>query len=676
MDSDDEDILQYERETLRYSSYSRRYKGEYPVRLYEKEEDQWIYRSITFTVRQGTTYNPRNDPCGARGVQYRVLRFYEMMKGFHTGILDLAGRHECRYRSVKKRWMAFAAELHELLEHSTEMEVPVLDPSGEVIMLPGDPPEPLMSDSFCVDPNNLLKQFEEKWRLTVYSIGAFKCLYEEVNECIEANPEPMFQMLCLMDLPPELLHIIMEACGVDGARRLGAACRPLRMVSLPYIYKDRILKLKFDPKWDEVDGKNPSEFLDYVQSLAMTARDSFIRDAAFLQSRPDITQCIESLSITGWSEAYCNSAGWQPFDENVTKFFLPVALYAQDLIARCPNIKRLSLSFMVITEAARENVIALQKLEHLRIMCSKVVGSATPHHPASAVPNLTIWTSSALDSSAWTFMPSLTNVRWLWLTRSGDAPRILPPPEIIQSWNPLITTERASIDGVQCDEWPDLVTLFTSASLATDHHLPLTHLKISLTYGIPSFIVDELLAALEGSALQYLVLDGTTYGEPEIIDDVAQKLPNLKSLTLVYRDSYRQSKEAPANWPYPTWEYAQRLGRFHHLSHFSWNLDVPVSLSPAAMRLFEDGYPEERWEYLEDEWFYPSGEVAKLLAAYCPTLEMVMCSGLLGSNWAITRSPEGSIQIEELIGSSWQYREQYNPTRFSSWPLLGLSDDS
>lgn len=93
------------------------------------------------------------------------------------GTLDLAGRHERRYRSIQKRWTEFAAELSEVLEHSTETEVPLLDSLGKVIMIPGDPPEPLIEVSFDVDPVDLLREFEKKWRLTVYSVGAMKGLY-------------------------------------------------------------------------------------------------------------------------------------------------------------------------------------------------------------------------------------------------------------------------------------------------------------------------------------------------------------------------------------------------------------------------------------------------------------------------------------------------------------------
>lgn len=41
----------------------------------------------------------------------------------------------------------------------------------------------------------------------------------------------------LLDLPTELLYEITASAGVFGARALGAACRRLRTISLPYIFK-------------------------------------------------------------------------------------------------------------------------------------------------------------------------------------------------------------------------------------------------------------------------------------------------------------------------------------------------------------------------------------------------------------------------------------------------------
>ncbi|GJE96189.1 hypothetical protein PsYK624_123820 [Phanerochaete sordida] len=551
----------------------------------------------------------------------------------------------------------------------------MLDESGQVLMSLEDPPSPLMDISFDVEPADLLREFEDKWRLKIYSVSAMKNLYEEVKASLQASPQPKLQTLCLLDLPPELLHLVMQLCGVDGARRLGATCHSLREVSVPYIYLERNLEIKFDPKWNEINGEDPKAVHDYIQALAASARDEFIGDVAFLLSRPDISERIETLIVSGWQYRYFDMAGWEPFDENVVEFLLPISVHIHDLIAASPNIKKLSLCFLVITQAMRECIITLKQLNELKVISSKVTGSANLPPSASALRNLTIRISDPLDLSAWTFMHALSDLRWLLLAGTKNGARILPPPEIVQSCNPFVTVQRAFIDGVQPMEQLDLAALFTSASLATDHRLPLVELKISMSYGIDDLVVDALLAALEGSALRYFVLDGTTYGEPQLIDEIAQKLPDLRSLTLIYRDSYRQTKGKAANWPRPTWEYARRLGRFRQLSHFGWNLDITPTTTPATMELMEDGYPDDWWEYIREDWLDPSTEVAKLLAAYCPSLEMVVfLDGLPYRFQKIVRSPQGDVSTEDSF-SYWDYYARHNPL-LRSWPVVERRDDA
>lgn len=62
-------------------------------------------------------------------------------------------------------------------------------------------------------------------------------LPEDTLKCLALHPTPKFQLLCLRDLPPELIHYIMDIAGVDGARRLGATCRLLREISSSYIFE-------------------------------------------------------------------------------------------------------------------------------------------------------------------------------------------------------------------------------------------------------------------------------------------------------------------------------------------------------------------------------------------------------------------------------------------------------
>ena len=59
------------------------------------------------------------------------------------------------------------------------------------------------------------------------------------NRFIDATP-PIFQQLCLVHLPFELIHYIMRLSHPNDARRLGSTCRMLREISLSYIYTVRL----------------------------------------------------------------------------------------------------------------------------------------------------------------------------------------------------------------------------------------------------------------------------------------------------------------------------------------------------------------------------------------------------------------------------------------------------
>ena len=61
-----------------------RYKSRMPIRLYEKEEQEYNDGWCRHTLHGNVVYDPCSDLLGRRGMQYRVLRFCETMKGFHT----------------------------------------------------------------------------------------------------------------------------------------------------------------------------------------------------------------------------------------------------------------------------------------------------------------------------------------------------------------------------------------------------------------------------------------------------------------------------------------------------------------------------------------------------------------------------------------------------------------
>ena len=70
-----------------------RYKGLYPVRLYEKEEQRLVSSCISNHIASNqepvlAPADARDDPVTERGVSYRALRFFDTFKGFHKVHFD------------------------------------------------------------------------------------------------------------------------------------------------------------------------------------------------------------------------------------------------------------------------------------------------------------------------------------------------------------------------------------------------------------------------------------------------------------------------------------------------------------------------------------------------------------------------------------------------------------
>jgi hypothetical protein len=61
-------------------------------------------------------------------------------------------------------------------------------------------------------------------------------LTEEIRSHLSKYPTPKIQKMCLVDLPVELLEIIMDYGKIEQARLLSATCSHLRRIGLRFIY--------------------------------------------------------------------------------------------------------------------------------------------------------------------------------------------------------------------------------------------------------------------------------------------------------------------------------------------------------------------------------------------------------------------------------------------------------
>lgn len=445
------------------------------------------------------------------------------------------------------------------------------------------------------------------------------------------------------------------------------ACIPALLLSCA---QERKLHVKFNPRWSDIAHAQGTEVHEYVRGLANTARDEFLREAHFLQSRPDILRSIESLFINGWDDRYFEMAGWEPFDDNVVDFLLPMAIHVHDIISESPNIKLFAMGSFLVTQIMRKRILSLPKLHHLKLIGCKVTGEPLLSDVSSAVPNFTLRIMDPLDRSAWTFLSSMPHLRWLSLSLGGKVARMLPPQEVSSHWNPFCTLEKAHIDGLRPVEWVDFIALIEQAAALTDRRLRLTHFKLSATFGISDFVFLDLLDALHGAPMQCFVVDGTRYAPPDLLARIGDAFPALRSLTLTYRDSDRQAKSGGARWPAPTWAYARALAPLRALRHFGWNLDVPPCASPAVMQCFEDGFAENWWEREDEGGLDDAEAVARLFGACVPSLESMvfLVNGMPFRCFRFRRGPGGAVAAEATHPTN--YFTKHDPSIFMPWSLL------
>ncbi|GJE96215.1 hypothetical protein PsYK624_124090 [Phanerochaete sordida] len=181
-----------------------------------------------------------------------------------------------------------------------------------------------------------------------------------------------------------------------------------------------------------------------------------------------------------------------------------------------------------------------------------------------------------------------------------------------------------------------------------------------------------------------LVLEGINHAPPRLLARIAEALPALEGLTLVYRERSIEQDSGPiaARWPALAWEYAAALARRSRLEHFGWNYLLETPASPATLLHFEEGFcPREcthggaangPLDELED--------VLRLFAASIPSLSSLAIherDSLPGTVCGIKRDTQGkpvfNIYREMFCNDSkWAALcERYSPEYFVSWPLFG-----
>ncbi|KAG5644979.1 hypothetical protein DXG03_007351 [Asterophora parasitica] len=207
---------------------------------------------------------------------HRNFRIFRSIKGFHTGYLDLTGRHLHRYIEIVDRFLAYAPDLCEVKKLETEFTFDEKDWSGVDVTY---------IDYKFSDDGSAWDAFRKKWKISPrFSFGRFVEQAQKTATLLQTGGPPSFQKLCLDHLPPKILDRIYEFASLGDARIISCTCRIRSLV------------------FEHPDGRNfrtEKSELDLVehQSLALASSDRLTSTVDFLLKHPELIEQLQTLTI-------------------------------------------------------------------------------------------------------------------------------------------------------------------------------------------------------------------------------------------------------------------------------------------------------------------------------------------------------------------------------------------
>lgn len=391
----------------------------------------------------------------------------------------------------------------------------------------------------------------------------------------------------------------------------------------------------------------------------VTGRDDVLQSVQTIASHTEWT--ILSPDLTHGLDDFLRSSLTE-FDDNLC-----------DILSRARNIETVLLSNLNVNKPTQHAISNLLKLRTIRMADCEIELTRGDSVPLSPLWNLNVSASKiSLGPSTWHLLSHCTDLRTLYINYDAISDSDPDDPlAALERYNPFKTLERVFLQRF-CTFGLDMFMEAIVESKAK-YPLRLTHFKLDIAIGIDREVVVELLDTLRGSPMQTFILDGTAYAEPELFDLIAQTFPDLRCLTVVYRDSSRQTNSKPARWPHTTWDYACHFRHFEKLTHFSWNVDLPyVFFTPAIMLDFEDDFENDHW--LESRFDHEATDIhdmGKIFANFCPSLvHLALTSRFLGCR--ISRKEDGTVDLAGINGSDWSKdSEGWNPDWWEeSWYLF------
>ncbi|KAJ3480282.1 hypothetical protein NLI96_g8463 [Meripilus lineatus] len=170
-----------------------------------------------------------------------------------------------------------------------------------------------------MDGPELLERFHRDWRPHAPSLPLIFSIMKKLLKYLSEHPIPIFQTLRLQDLPPQLIHHIIEVADMDVRRLLGSTSKYCREVASSYIYTFRQLDIPFRP--NEVDFAAAEEERLYLPSQAQRARDVLVDELDFLISHPEI--CDRILHIRMFGRRYGDAKGRLGIESGTPEYMAP-----------------------------------------------------------------------------------------------------------------------------------------------------------------------------------------------------------------------------------------------------------------------------------------------------------------------------------------------------------------
>ncbi|KAL1704088.1 hypothetical protein EV121DRAFT_270744 [Schizophyllum commune] len=603
-------------------------------------------------------------------------RLFESLIGYHTGSLDLTGRHRPRYMKLCTQIVAMAMELFAMKDKVTISTREVLDWDFAQMKK-----VPCVEAVYDFEPPTLWEEFADKWHVN-YSHD-YGSLQRGVERCLSTigAAKVRFQELLLTDLPPELLDYIMSMASTEELAAWSGTCKLLRDHALTYAYEeikyllDSVHTLDADlmeKLRKRKDGQEKAN--NYVRKIALRQRNATVNRMRHILRQKDAS--AKTKKIIFYEDWTCDHWRWSEllgcsYNDFVGPLIKPLA---QQI--RSAPLTEFSYRSRSLYGLVWKAISQCSTLHTLTLLTSLPVSVQWPL--ATSIVNLALHMTEVYQPDfLWeivTYCPSALYLGVFAPSRRGGTsiPRAVFGDN---AYNPLTQLRRIELHGMDPGSIIVLAEAFVAAGLP-----PLTHFAISAPTN--SHITREPVFALIRSLrnarqLQTLCISTLQYVQPDLFALIGENLSGLRLLALEHQPSkYREVRGGGTLWPRPSFEYAPHLAALPHLRHLGINISsYAPAYTPRAMYRLENGYDgaEDEDEHALNLLFSHSTEdvdldmedprridrlgdsalraTARLFAIHGQGLQTMSLNtpSLLcpGSSWAVDRDAGGKVTLRE-----------------------------